>query len=121
MQIPILFIRIEDLCLYGRTIYLVPADRILPFLLKASLDFPDLIVHKRLHPLDHDYEIIAQMIHVPVVAIVRYGIVEGRKHPVFLGMSEFNDLDITGLAVLIGRIIGNIDLILLFPVPRSSL
>ena len=30
-------------------------------------------------------------------------------------MSEFNDLDITGLAVLIGRIIGNIDLILLFP------
>ena len=145
MQIPILFIRIEDLCLYGRTIYLVPADRILPFLLKASLDFPDLIVHKRLHPLDHDYEIIAQMIHVPdvlsgkipsvqdktgilipiryglvqhqlklrdiddtariglveqrlpVVAIVRYGIVEDRKPPVFPGMSEFNDLDITGL------------------------
>ena len=149
--------------------YLVLADRILPFLLKASQDFPDLIVHKRLHPLDRDYEIIAQMIHVPdvlsgkipsvqdktgilipiryglvqhqlklrdiddtariglveqrlpVVAIVRYGIVEDRKHPVFLGMSEFNDLDITGLAVLIGRIIGNIDLILLFPVPRSSL
>ena len=51
VQIPILFIRIEDLCLCGRTIYLVPADRILPFLLKASLDFPDLIVHKRIHPL----------------------------------------------------------------------
>ena len=34
---------------------------------------------------------------LPVVAIVRYGIVEDRKPPVFPGMSEFNDLDITGL------------------------
>lgn len=34
--------------------------------------------------------------------------------PVFLGVPEFDDLDIPGLAVLIGRIIGNIDLILLF-------
>ena len=49
----------------------------------------------------------------PVVAVIRDGIVEDRKPFIFLGMSEFNDLDIAGLTVLIGRIIGNIDLILL--------
>ena len=35
----------------------------------------------------------------PVVAIVRDGIVEDWKPPVFLGMSELDDLDIAGLAV----------------------
>lgn len=65
-QAPCSFKCVCQIFIYSSS-YLVLADRILPFLLKASLDFPDLIVHKRLHPLDRDYEIIAQMIHVPDV------------------------------------------------------
>ena len=49
-----------------------------------------------------------------VVNLISDGVVEDRQSPVFLGVPEFDDLDIPGLAVLIGRIIGNIDLILLF-------
>ena len=64
VEIPFFFIRSVQLMPYRHTVCLVFPDAAFPLVFKPPFVFKDQAADKRCHPLDHDHEIIAALVHV---------------------------------------------------------